>query len=217
MATNSVNTGQTILLDFDGVIVDSLVLFVDAVNSACSALEYPAEFTSQDLCGIKYMSIAKIADAAGVDKEYSDLFIEEIDNALERNLSDLKLFPDMADVLLQLSEYGYLGIVSASPGRIISGVLENHNVRGLVKDIAGGDTQGRKNERITRISRLNNTEISSTWMIGDTLSDILEGKIAGVKTVGVGWGWHEPSLLQEEEPDFIARKPQDLVDLVRAV
>ena len=214
MSNFNADSRPTILFDFDGVIVDSLQLFVQAVNAACRKLGYPENFTSHDLCSIKRMSIPEIARTAGVDESHTIPFVEEIDNDLERRIHEIKLFPDMSEVIQRLACCGDLGIVSASPNRIISAVLDHNNLSSVVKDIAGGDTPGRKNERITRIIAANNSRAEDTWMIGDTVSDIIEGGIAGVKTVGVAWGWHGAERLQEVQPDFLLHKPWDLVGLV---
>ena len=214
MSNFNADSRPTILFDFDGVIVDSLQLFVQAVNAACRKLGYPENFTDHDLCSIKRMSIPEIARVAGVDERHTIPFVEEIDHDLERKIHEIKLFPDMSEVIQRLACCGDLGIVSASPNRIISAVLDHNNLRSVIKDIAGGDTPGRKNERITRIIASNNSQAEDTWMIGDTVSDIIEGKIAGVKTVGVAWGWHGVKRLQKAQPDFLLHKPWDLVGLV---
>ena len=54
------------------------------------------------------------------------------------------------------------------------------------------------------------------WYIGDTVGDIVEGKTAGARTVGVAWGWHPVAKLQAACPDHIAYTPEHLTSLFAA-
>jgi phosphoglycolate phosphatase-like HAD superfamily hydrolase len=54
---------------------------------------------------------------------------------------------------------------------------------------------------------------SETFMIGDTHADILAGKNAGVRTIGVTWGMMKKDELLKFEPDFIFEDPQELKNI----
>ena len=51
------------------------------------------------------------------------------------------------------------------------------------------------------------------YYIGDTAGDIREGREAGVKTVGVTWGWHTKDKMLAAAPDYLFDKPEDLLKL----
>ena len=51
------------------------------------------------------------------------------------------------------------------------------------------------------------------FYIGDTTGDIKEGKQAGVKTIGVTWGWHSKEKMAAAQPDYLFDKPEDLLQL----
>ena len=52
------------------------------------------------------------------------------------------------------------------------------------------------------------------WYVGDTVADIVEGKAAGVRTIAVGWGWHDAERLLGASPDYLAQTPADLLELL---
>ena len=52
-------------------------------------------------------------------------------------------------------------------------------------------------------------------MIGDTVSDMEQGKAAGVVTIAVSWGWHAIEWIRTVQPDYEAYQPQDLIDITR--
>jgi phosphoglycolate phosphatase len=53
-------------------------------------------------------------------------------------------------------------------------------------------------------------------MIGDTSFDIGMGINAGCLTVGVAWGYHAPEELFDEGAHFVADRPDQLPEILRA-
>ena len=51
-------------------------------------------------------------------------------------------------------------------------------------------------------------------MVGDTIVDILAGKAAGMRTVGVLCGFGTPKEFMRNPPDFILTSPADLISLL---
>ena len=44
-------------------------------------------------------------------------------------------------------------------------------------------------------------------MIGDTVSDIEQSKLANVSSIAVSWGWHRMNRLRTANPDFEINQP----------
>ena len=57
---------------------------------------------------------------------------------------------------------------------------------------------------------------TKTIMIGDAIFDIQMGKAAGVKTIAVTWGSHDPKKLSEENPDALVDAPREILDFLYA-
>lgn len=49
---------------------------------------------------------------------------------------------------------------------------------------------------------------------GDSKIDIETGKNAGLKTIGVSWGFREVQTLIDAKADYIAKKPEDILKIV---
>jgi phosphoglycolate phosphatase len=45
------------------------------------------------------------------------------------------------------------------------------------------------------------------------VGDIKEGRLAGVTTVAVTWGWHSKEKLQAAGPDLLVEEPEGLLTL----
>ena len=170
---------STILLDFDGVIVDSIELISEVVNVAGKKLNRRVSFEPEDLRNIKRMSIPEISNVAGIEKKLMRVFVAEIDGELYRRANEIPIFPHMTDVIEKLSMVESLGIVSATSRLVISKVLQNYEIERFVRHIAGGDMPGTKSVKIKFIIQDNGSGLGKACMIGDTVSDIEQGKIAG--------------------------------------
>ena len=170
---------STILLDFDRVIVDSIELFCEAVNVAGRKLNRRVSFEPEDLRNIKCMFIPEISNVAGIEKKLMRVFVAEIDGELYRRANEIPIFPHMTDVIEKLSMVESLGIVSATSRPVISKVLQNYEIERFVRHIAGGDMPGTKSVKIKSIIQDNGSGLGKACMVGDTVSDIEQGKIAG--------------------------------------
>lgn len=58
-------------------------------------------------------------------------------------------------------------------------------------------------------------EKNDAVMIGDTHFDILAGKAAGVKTIGVTWGFEPKNILEKTAPDYIAETGAELMEICK--
>ena len=170
---------STILLDFDGVIVDSIELFCEAVNVAGRKLNRRVSFEPEDLRNIKRMSIPEISNVAGVEKKLMREFVTEIDGELYRRANEIPISQHMTDVIEKLSMVGSLGIVSATSRPVNSKVLQNYEIERFVRHIAGGDMPVAKSVMIKSVIQDNGSGLGKACMVGDTVSDIEQGKIAG--------------------------------------
>ncbi|MBQ3181983.1 MAG: HAD family hydrolase, partial [Clostridia bacterium] len=52
--------------------------------------------------------------------------------------------------------------------------------------------------------------------IGDSIYDIQTGKNAKMKTIAVTWGYQPQDMLLKENPDFLANKPEDIVNYIKS-
>jgi len=51
--------------------------------------------------------------------------------------------------------------------------------------------------------------------IGDTLTDMLTAKNAGLKSIGVLWGFRDRKELKQGSPLFIVNTPSEIIDIIR--
>ena len=208
---------STVLFDFDGVIVNSIELFSTAVVRAAATLGRTIQFESRDLSSIKTMSIPEICDTAGIEQELSTSFIQQIERELYKVADQYPVYPGISEVLEHLGKDAHLGIVSATSIAVLNRVLSHAGLDHFFKHIVGGDMPGTKAQKILSIMRQNHHSLNQVCFIGDTVSDIKQGRAAGVTTIAVSWGWHAIEWIRTAEPDHEVQKPLELIELIQKV
>jgi len=199
------------LFDFDGVVVDSLELYEDAVNRCLREIgkepfsdrgEFLDVFEDNFYEGIRRRGV----DVAAFMKASAAL-------APELDYSRVKPIPELGSVLEKIRERDTIAIVSSNSNYAIRRILSINSYDRYFDDILGHEFTLSKTEKIRRAAELMKKEPSETFYVGDTVGDIKEAKKAGVRTVAVTWGWHRAERLRTAEPDFIIDRPADLLKI----
>lgn len=198
------------LLDFDGVVTDTLPVSLGVHNSLLSKHGVqkqltPKEFTDIFL-GNYHEGLAKLIP----DDEIRAKITEERVAEFICRKDNYRVFDGIKEALSKLAENGKIIIISSNGTNFIETLLKDRNIICIDK-IIGGDVEKSKVKKINwQKEKYPNDEL---YYIGDTTGDIREGKIAGVKTVGVTWGFHSRDVLGAENPDYLFDEPSELTSL----
>ena len=106
-----------------------------------------------------------------------------------------------------------LVVISSNDTPTIQEALGLYGLDGIFDDVLGSDFMLSKKDKILHIIDKYHVEKHDIYYIGDTTGDIKEGREAGVKTVGVTWGWHTKDKMLAAAPDYLFDKPEDLLKL----
>ena len=197
-----------LLFDFDGVIVDSF-----EAAYACSKLgtreEYRALFH-----GNVYEEIEKKypAEEKGIPIADDPFFANYIPR-----LMGLEPVVGMPDVLAGLSQTHTMAIVSSTINAPIQAFLDRHDIAAHFDTVMGADVHKSKVHKIKLAFDMYEASPEQCLFITDTLGDMREATKAGVRSVGVSWGWHDHATLQSGNPIAIADTPAQLAEAIASV
>lgn len=200
------------LFDFDGVLVDSLVLYVEAVRLILERIGTPIVKNRDDYLGLFEGNFYTSLEARGVDLAAFSEAAKEILPAMDYTV--MKPVPEIVPVLKALQFDSLLVVVSSNSAPVIEKVLGSFGYLSCFHDILGSDFLFSKKEKIIHACAKYGIAPDSTYYIGDTAGDIVEAKAAGVLSVAATWGWHTRQKLASLSPDFIVDKPEDLLMLI---
>jgi len=199
------------LFDFDGVIVDSLEIYEKTVTDCLKKINQPLTRGREEFLELFEGNFYESLVERGIDL---DKFMKASVNILAGvDYSKMKPFGAMRPVLDELKKNHPLIVISSNDSPTIQEALRLYNFNGIFQDILGSDFMFSKKEKILYASKKYNVALEDIYYIGDTTGDIKEGKQAGVKTVGVTWGWHSKEKMAEAQPDYLFDNPQQLLTL----
>ncbi len=196
-----------IIFDYDGVIVDSRELALEAATQATAAVGVERVVTAVDLETLDNVTFDDLGRHIGIPEVRIDDFMASLLPFLAAHGDGAKVFAGMPELLRGLALRHEVAIISASERATIRAVLEREGLEDAITMILGSDIPGAKAEKIAGAAKTLGFEPERVWMVGDSISDIRQGKLAGVRTVATTWGWQSRPRLMAERPDVIFDKP----------
>jgi phosphoglycolate phosphatase len=200
-----------LLFDFDGVLVDSLDVYEKTVTDCLNAIGQPLTRGREEFLELFEGNFYQSLVDKGVDmKKFEEASVSIL---AQVNYAAMKPFDAIRPVLRRLKQNHPLVVISSNDTPTIREALCLYDFEGIFDDILGSDFMYSKKEKILYVIRKYSVTLQDIYYIGDTTGDIKEGKEAGVKTVGVTWGWHSKALLAASRPDYLFDTPEELLQL----
>ena len=199
------------LFDFDGVLVDSLDVYEKTVTDCLKDINQTLIRDRDEFLELFEDNFYESLKNKGINL---DVFMKNAEDILARvKIKNMKPFPAVAPVIEELHKNHCLIVISSNDYASIKEALELFNYDGYFREILGSDFMFSKKEKILYASKKYHVTLQDIYYIGDTMGDIKEGKQAGVKTVGVTWGWHSKEKMAATKPDYLFDNPRQLLIL----
>ncbi len=199
------------LFDFDGVLVESLDIYEKTVSLVLEKINKPLMRGREEFLELFEGNFYECLAKRGVNlKEFVEA---SADIFSQINYNEMKAVAAMLPVIEELQKNNILLVISSNDSTTIKKALQRFQYNGFFQEVLGSDFLLSKKDKI--LYAINKYQIApeEIFYIGDTTGDIKEGKQAGVKTVGVTWGWHSKEKMATAQPDYLFDKPEDLLQL----
>ena len=201
----ALNSLRMVIFDCDGTIVDSQRSLVDILQATFEHHDLPMPSRHKVLLGIGLeLSVAIKRLAPKLD----NLMINEICTTYRRYAKEYRksdvmpepLYPNAQEVIMTLHKNGWLlGIATGKSRQGLDYVLDNYNLgECFISKQTSDSAPGKPNpEMIYQAMQEGGVEKKNVIMVGDTTYDIDMAVNAGVKSVGVTWGYHDKEDLEK--------------------
>jgi phosphoglycolate phosphatase len=207
------------IFDCDGTLVDSQANICRALEDtfAAARIDVPPRAAIRRIIGLNLVDVmrALVPEASSADhlvlaQAYKDRFhLMRISGAL----TDEPLFDGIADLVATLHDEGWmLGVATGKSDRGLAHVLDAHDLAHRFITLQTADRHPSKPHPSmidTAIAEAG-AERAATAMIGDTSYDMAMARNAGVRAIGVTWGYHEADDLIGAGAHSIAELVADL-------
>ena len=213
---------KLLIFDVDGTIWDSekdVFLSFNHTLKTMAGFEITKE-QFQELAGKplgdmfeKVLPDDKKALSGEYEKAYKKYYIYE-----EHFADATVLFPDVKRIIDKFKNEGYyMAVASSKPKRILDKMVATFNLEGFnyVLGTEESDFKHKPDPQIVNyiMDKLNVTK-EDTVIIGDSKSDILTGKNAGIDTIAVTFGYDKKENLISAEPTSIIDKFGELENII---
>jgi len=209
---------ELLIFDLDGTLVDSEVDLANSVNATLQeigrkplSMERIASYVGQGVAVL--VSRALGAEAAPEEVEQAkEIFLKHYRAHM---LDHTATYPGVREALADLGNRK-MAVLTNKPVNFSRAMLSGLGLAGCFVRIYGGNSFENKKPDPIGINRLmEETEVtaSRTLMIGDSISDVLAGRNAGVWTCGVNYGFGSPAL-DEAAPDMRVDDLRELPQLL---
>lgn len=213
---------RLVVFDCDGTLVDSQAAICASMDQAFAAagLPLPDRNAVRRIVGLSLpQALARLAPDASEDSRAHALaaYKASFRSARSEGTLDEPLYPGIAALLHRLHTGGArLGVATGKSDRGLAACLARHSVRELFATFQTADRHPSKPHPAMLEAALFEAEVGAheAVMVGDTVFDVAMARAAGVRAIGVAWGYHEPAELLEAGACGVAESTEELEILI---
>jgi phosphoglycolate phosphatase len=211
-----------LIFDLDGTLIDSKDDLAHSVNATRSHLGLPP--LEHDTVSSYVGNGAPVLMRRALGPEASEA---EVQRALEyflahyeeHKLDCTRAYPGIPEALETLKREGVrLAVLTNKPVRISGRILEGLGLRDYFARVYGGNSfEQKKPDPIgvhTLLSEMR-VEPESALMVGDSSVDVRTARNAGIRVMGVTYGF-QPESFTDDPPDMMVDRAEDIARTVIA-
>ncbi|MGH6787982.1 MAG: HAD-IA family hydrolase [Novosphingobium sp.] len=211
------------VFDCDGTLVDGQGAVCTAMDRAFAecGLSPPDHHQVRRIVGLSLPQALRLlapatteAQREALDQTYRSAFR----SAREAGELAEPLFPGIAELVGRLHAAGWtLGVATGKSDRGLEHCLAMHGLSAHFATLQTADRHPSKPHPAMLQAALAETGAApgEAVMIGDTAYDIEMARAAGVRAIGVDWGYHAASELREAGAEAVAATPAELWELLQ--
>jgi len=137
--------------------------------------------------------------------ELYEKYIHQVDEPI--------VYPKVVEIIQSLHHAGwYVFVLSSNPISKLMPEVEKAGLVNFLEDVIGDvHHKGPVIQSIIQEFKLNK---NMTYHVGDSAGDVEAGKFAGVKTIGISWGYQNRRKLSVSQPDFLIDNVSEITNII---
>lgn len=199
---------KLVVFDLDGTLIQAKGLIGNCINQTLEKFGY-SKIEKEKFRGLIGIPLAGIFKIGGVNnkKDIDDMIKYYHKLYLSKFKDKTVVNEGIAELLKKLKANGIkICVVTLKNGDVARKVIKEMGLDFLVDIVIGdGDSKESKPspEQITYVCKKLGIENKNAIVVGDTKIDIIAGKRAGCRTIGVLWGFGSKNELKNAGADFL--------------
>lgn len=217
-------TAPLAIFDCDGTLIDGQASICEAMEAAFAAFDLAAPDRNEvrRAVGLSLpQAIRRLLPEADHETHLavSDAYRREFRRARTEGRIAQPLIPGILEVLEGLRANGWrLGVATGMSDRGLTHCLASNDIFDLFVTLQTADRHPSKPDPSMVNTALFEAaaEPGNAVMIGDTVFDMEMARLAGVRGIGVSWGYHPPAELIAAGAETVAEDPAQLAEYLLA-
>ena len=213
---------RIVIFDCDGTLVDGQAAICDTMHEAFAAarLAAPNRNDVRRMVGLSLPQALRFL-APDAEEEQRAIALEAYRSGYrERRMSgtlEEPLYEGMAALIERLAQAGWLlGVATGKSDRGLHACLDTHGIKHCFVTLQTADRHPSKPHPAMLQEALAEAgaEPADAVMVGDTTFDVEMARAAGVRAIGVAWGYHDPPKLVAAGAVGVAHSMEELEKLI---
>ena len=207
------NLMPTVVFDFDGTIADTLSVVIKIANRFAEHYGY-RKIPLSDLPKLREKKPSEVLKHLGISIFRLPIVVRKIRFEMNKEIAHLNTAADLKNTLVKLKESGcVLGILTTNSHENVMEFLKNNDLD-LFDFVYSGRAVFGKSRLLKKLMKAKTIPHKDPIYVGDEIRDVEAAKKAGIKVIGVSWGYNTRDALQKAHPDYIVEKPEDLQEII---
>lgn len=203
---------KLIIFDFDGTLADSFPWFAANINKAAKLFGFK-KITAKDHEHLRKLSARQIISFLGISWWKIPLISVYMRKQMNRELSSIRLFDDVENVLSGLRENNLkLAIVSSNSEENIKGLLGPSALH--FDYFKCGSSLFGKPKKFGMILKETRFDSHEVLCIGDEIRDIEAARAVAAHAGAVTWGYASAIALKEANPHYLFNSMKDILHVL---
>lgn len=205
---------RLVMFDLDGTLIDSVPDLAAAVDRMLlelgrppAGLEAVRHWVGNGAQVLVRRALAGGLEHASVDEALAERGLELFMEAYARSHDLTVLYPGVPATLKWLHKQGVeMALITNKPERFVAPLLDQMKIGRYFRWIIGGDTLPQKKpdpSALLLVMKLAGVLPEQALFVGDSRSDVLASKAAGVQCVGLTYGYNHGRPISEEAPSLV--------------
>ena len=218
---------RLVIFDVDGTLVDSQDSIVASLSAAYAAegIGLPPRAELLSIVGLS-LPIAFSTLLPGEPEERIARMVEGYKTSYldfrkrSRGEAGAPLYPGARDAVIDLRTRGYvLGVATGKARRGVDHFIRGHGLEGAFVAVQTADDAPSKPHPGMVLNCLAAAEVAphDAVIVGDTEFDMAMGRAAGVRRIGVEWGYHPPERVRRGGAEAMAADFGHLARLIEEI
>jgi phosphoglycolate phosphatase-like HAD superfamily hydrolase len=206
---------KNIIFDFDGTIADTVPVMFTLIGQLATEFGYAKRITQEDLDWVREHELTELPKYFGIPLIKIPFLLMKGRSLLNKQMFSVPPCRGILEMLQSLKKKGYiLAILSSNRRDSIQEFIVKHHLESYFDFVHSELNLFGKDKALLSLLKQNNMTVKESLYVGDEIRDFKACQKIDMDCVSAAWGLNSENAHREHGAKWIARKPQEVIDIL---